>query len=88
MTRALAIEVGQRVLVDVAEREARHEWLHGETIAVHIVDVGVRRCSYDGASSSSTATGQDRSRQDHGRRSRRSKADWSALRHEHVSLRS
>ena len=41
ITRALAIEVAQRVLVDVAEREARREWLHGETIAVQIVDVGV-----------------------------------------------
>jgi hypothetical protein len=38
---AVASALAQRVLVDVAEREARHEWLHGETIAVHIVDVGV-----------------------------------------------
>ena len=28
------------MLVDVAEREAGHEWLHGETIAVRIVDMG------------------------------------------------
>ena len=39
-TRALAIEVAQRVLVDVAEREKHHEWRHGETIAVRIVDAG------------------------------------------------
>ncbi len=40
ITRAAAIEVAQRVLVDVAEREARNEFRHGETIAVRIVDVG------------------------------------------------
>jgi hypothetical protein len=32
----LAIEVARRVLVDVAERKKRHEWRHGETIAVRI----------------------------------------------------
>jgi len=35
-----AIEVAQRALIDVAEREACHEWRHGETIAVRVVDVG------------------------------------------------
>jgi hypothetical protein len=40
ITRAFAIEVAQRVLVDVAEREARREFRHGEAIAVCIVDVG------------------------------------------------
>jgi hypothetical protein len=39
ITRALTIEVAQRVLVDVAEREKRHEFLYRETIAVRIVDV-------------------------------------------------
>jgi hypothetical protein len=41
ITRAYAIEVAQRVLVEVAEREERREWLRGETIAVRIVDLGV-----------------------------------------------
>jgi hypothetical protein len=47
ITRALAIEVAQRVLVDVAERERRHEWRHGETIAVRIVEQADDRPDFD-----------------------------------------
>ncbi len=40
ITRALAIEVAQRVLMDVAEGEKWHEFLDGDTIAIEIRDVG------------------------------------------------